>query len=125
MKKILVIEDEFNQFESLFNYVNDIYMENELSFTNVVKSQDLNPFSSLSAYDMVFVDIKLGNKSELDGYGILKKIETDKIPVKKIVIFTGNNKILEMLKARGIIGEYEIVTKPVELSRLRVLFQSV
>ena len=57
MKKILVIEDEFNQFESLFNYVNDIYMENELSFTNVVKSQDLNPFSSLSAYDMVFVDI--------------------------------------------------------------------
>lgn len=125
MKKILVIEDEFNQFESLFNYVNDIYMGNELSFTNVVKSQDLNPFSSLSAYDMVFVDIKLGNKSELDGYGILKKIETDNIPVKKIVIFTGNNKILEMLKARGVTGEYEIVTKPVELSRLRVLFQSV
>ena len=125
MKKILVIEDEFNQFESLFNYVNDIYMENELSFTNVVKSQDLNPFSSLSAYYMVFVDIKLGNKSELDGYGILKKIETDNIPVKKIVIFTGNNKIMEMLKARGVTGEYEIVTKPVELSRLRELFQSV
>ncbi len=125
MKKILVIEDEFNQFESLFSYVNDIYMENELSFTNIVKSQDLNPFSSLSTYDMVFVDIKLGNKSELDGYGILKKIETDNIPVKKIVIFTGNNKIAEMLKARGVTGEYEIVTKPVELSRLRELFQSV
>lgn len=125
MKKILVIEDEFNQFESLFNYVNDIYMENELTFTNVAKSQDLNPFSSLSTYDMVFVDIKLGNKSELDGYGILKKIETDKIRVKKIVIFTGNNKISEMLKARGITGEYEIVTKPVELSRLKELFQSV
>lgn len=125
MKKILVIEDEFNQFESLFNYVNDIYMGNELSFTNVVKSQDLNPFSSLSTYDMVFVDIKLGNKSELDGYGILKKIETDNIPVKKVVIFTGNNKIMEMLKARGVTGEYEIVTKPVELSRLRELFQSV
>lgn len=125
MKKILIIEDEFNQFESLFNYVNDIYMGNELSFTNVAKSQDLNPFSSMSTYDMVFVDIKLGNKSELDGYGILKKIETDKIRVKKIVIFTGNNKISEMLKARGVTGEYEIVTKPVELSRLKELFRSV
>jgi hypothetical protein len=54
-----------------------------------------------------------------------KGLDAYNIPVKKIVIFTGNNKILEMLKARGVTGEYEIVTKPVELSRLRVLFQSV
>lgn len=125
MKKVLVIEDEFNQFESLFNYVNDIYMDNELSFTNVAKSQDLGQLSSLSTYDLVFVDIKLGNKSELDGYGILKRIELDEIPVRKIVIFTGNNKITEMLKIRGVTGEYEIVTKPVELSRLKEIFQSV
>ena len=54
-----------------------------------------------------------------------KGLDAYNIPVKKIVIFTGNNKILEMLKARGVTGEYEIVTKPVELSRLRELFQSV
>ena len=125
MKKVLVIEDEFNQFESLFNYVNDIYMDNELSFTNVAKSQDLGQLSSLSTYDLVFVDIKLGNKSELDGYGILKRIELDERPVRKIVIFTGNNKITEMLKIRGVTGEYEIVTKPVELSRLKEIFLSV
>ena len=112
MKKVLVIEDEFNQFESLFNYVNDIYMDNELSFTNVAKSQDLGQLSSLSTYDLVFVDIKLGNKSELDGYGILKKIEIDNIPVKKIVIFTGNNKIPRNYKTADQYRNYKTTFNP-------------
>ena len=59
MKRVLIIEDEFEQLEDSFNYINDIYFNNELQFKVVTKSQDIVPFSSICNYDLVFVDIKL------------------------------------------------------------------
>ena len=89
MKKVLIIEDEYMEVQVAFEYVNSICMNSELQITNVTKSQEVD-FSKLSEYDYVFLDITLAKKSQMDGYGILKKIEKEKIPIQKLVIMTGN-----------------------------------
>lgn len=123
MKKVLIIEDEFEQLEESFNYVNDIYYNNDLQFCVVTKSQDIAPFSSIRNYDYVFVDIKLDPETMLDGYGILKKIETENLAVKKIVILTANNRISEMLPSRQVKGSYPVLTKPIDIDELVSVFK--
>lgn len=123
MKKVLIIEDEFEQLEEPFNYVNDLYCDNELQFRVVNKSQDIAPFSSICNYDYVFVDIKLDPETALDGYGILKKIETENHVVKKVVILTANNRISEMLPSRQVKGTYPVLTKPIDIDELISIFE--
>lgn len=119
MKKILIIEDEYELIEESFDYLNEFDFNNQFQFHIVEKSQEISPFSSIKDYDCVFVDLKLGQDSKQDGYAILKRIENEKIPVKKIVLLTGNNKIRDMLPARQVIGDYPVVTKPIDLPVLR------
>ena len=122
MKKVLIIEDEYNEVRIAFEYVRDIYFENELDYTVAVKSQDI-PFGGIEDFDYVFVDIKLAKRTELDGYGILSKIEKEHPNVKRIIILTGNNKIKETLKERGVKGNYKILTKPIDINDLREVFK--
>ena len=123
MKRVLIIEDEFEQLEDTFNYINDIYFNNELQFKVVTKSQDIVPFSSICNYDYVFVDIKLAQDTAMDGYGILKKIEADHLAIKKVIILTANNRIAEMLPSRQVTGSYPVVTKPIDIDELIKVFE--
>ena len=59
----------------------------------------------------------------MDGYGILKKIEQEKISYNKLVIMTGNNKISDVLKEREILGEYEILAKPLDFKELKLILE--
>lgn len=118
MKKVLIIEDEFKMVKKAFEYVNDMYFDNELDYTVAVKSQEV-PFGGIGEFDYVFVDIKLAKKTDLDGYGILSKIERDCPNVKRIIILTGNNKIKETLIERGIKKDYSVLTKPIDIHDLR------
>ena len=97
MKKVLIIEDEYEQLENSFNYINDIYFNNELQYKVVTKSQEIVPFSSICNYDYVFVDIKLAQDTALDGYGILKKIEADSNNAQKIIV---NNATLKKAESK-------------------------
>lgn len=74
MKKVLVIEDEFMEVQVAFEYVNDMYLNGDLEITSVIKSQEVD-FSKLSDFDYIFLDITLAKKSQMDGYGILKKMK--------------------------------------------------
>lgn len=123
MKKVLIIEDEFEQLEESFKYVNDIHYNNDLQYRVVTKSQDIAPFSSICNYDYVFVDIKLDPETLLDGYGILKKIETENLAVKKVIILTANNRISEMLPSRQVKGTYHVLTKPIDIDELVSIFK--
>lgn len=123
MKKVLIIEDEYSEVQTAFEYVNDIYLSNGLNLTNLTKSQDID-FSNLCNYDYIFLDITLAKKSQKDGYGILKKIEEENIHTGKLIIMTGNNKILETLKGRGITKEYPIITKPIDFQELKNVFEN-
>ena len=121
MKKVLVIEDEFREVQVAFEYVNDLCLNSELEIINVTKSQDVD-FTKISEYDYVFLDITLAKKSQMDGYGILKKIERENIPIKKLVIMTGNGKISDVLKERGIANDYPKLIKPLDYQELKSIF---
>lgn len=121
MKKVLVIEDEFREVQVAFEYVNDLCLNSELEIINVAKSQDVD-FTKISEYDYVFLDITLAKKSQMDGYGILKKIERENIPIQKLVIMTGNSKISDVLKERGITNDYPKLIKPLDYQELKSIF---
>lgn len=121
MKKVLVIEDEFREVQVAFEYVNDLCLNSELEIINVAKSQDVD-FTKISEYDYVFLDITLAKKSQMDGYGILKKIERENIPIQKLVIMTGNGKISDVLKERGITNVYPKLIKPLDYQELKTIF---
>ena len=121
MKKVLVIEDEFREVQIAFEYVNDLCLKSELEIINVAKSQDVD-FTKISEYDYVFLDITLAKKSQMDGYGILKKIERENIPIQKLVIMTGNGKISDVLKERGITNDYPKLIKPLDYQELKSIF---
>ena len=121
MKKVLVIEDEFREVQVAFEYVNDLCLNSELEIFNVAKSQDVD-FTKISEYDYVFLDITLAKKSQMDGYGILKKIERENIPIQKLVIMTGNGKISDVLKERGITNDYPKLIKPLDYQELKSIF---
>ncbi len=122
MKRVLIIEDEYDEVKNAFEYVKDIYYSGEMELTNVIKSQDI-PFQNLERYDVIFLDITLAKRSKMDGYGILKKIEQEKILYNKLVIMTGNNKISYVLKEREILGEYEILAKPLDFKELKLIIE--
>ena len=121
MKKVLVIEDEFREVQVAFEYVNDLCLNSELEIINVAKSQDVD-FTKISEYDYVFLDITLAKKSQMDGYGILKKIERENIPIQKLVIITNNGKISDVLKERGITNDYPKLIKPLDYQELKSIF---
>lgn len=121
MKKVLVIEDEFREVQVAFEYVNDLCLNSELEIINVAKSQDVD-FTKISEYDYIFLDITLAKKSQMDGYGILKKIERENIPIQKLVIMTGNGKISDVLKERGITNDYPKLIKPLDYQELKSIF---
>ena len=123
MKKVVIVEDEYSEVQTAFEYVNDIYLSNDLDLKNLAKSQDID-FSKLCDYDYIFLDITLAKKSQKDGYGILKKIEEENIQTGRLIIMTGNNKILETLKDRGVTKEYPIITKPIDFQELKNVFEN-
>lgn len=123
MKKVLIVEDEYSEVQTAFEYVNDIYLSNDLDLKNFAKSQDID-FSKLCDYDYIFLDITLAKKSQKDGYGILKKIEEENIQTGRLIIMTGNNKISETLKDRGVTKEYPIITKPIDFQELKNVFEN-
>ena len=53
MKKVLIVEDEYSEVQTAFEYVNDIYLSNGLDLKNLAKSQDID-FSKLCDYDYIF-----------------------------------------------------------------------
>lgn len=116
--KILIIENEYSYINTPFEYINEIYFNNTIEYTVMSKSQDLRPFKNIQLYDYVFLDISLAKKSELDGFGILKKIKDENLIVKKIIILTGNHLIREKLIEKGLPISYPILTKPIDFEDL-------
>lgn len=116
--KVLIIENEYSYIDTPFEYVNDIYFDNSIEYQVIAKSQDLKPFTAIQNFDYIFLDISLAKKSELDGFGILKKIKDDNLKVKNIIILTGNHLIQEKLIEKDLPTHYPILTKPIDFEDL-------
>ena len=114
--KITIFENEKSMVEGAFDAMNLAYFNNSVNFQYFSTSQDALPYNLLADSDIIFVDIQLTAKSELDGFNLIKAL----IPVigkEKLAIITGYSKNAEILKELGL-PEIPIITKPVDYIRL-------
>jgi ActR/RegA family two-component response regulator len=116
--KLLIFENEYHSLKDSFNAVNLLYFQNNLNIEVKAKSQDFDDFNKIFNYDYIMVDIELAEGSELDGYGILKKIFTIKgNQIKpKVIILTGHSKVKESLVEQNINTNIPIILKPVSFN---------
>ena len=117
--KIAIFENEYPSVEGAFNAANLIEFNNQLELKVFSSSQDAI-FHELKEYDVIFVDIDLSAKSQLDGFGVIHKInELDNNLTNRVVILTGNSKIEEILSERGINRNgIQIIIKPTNFKEI-------
>lgn len=113
--KVAIFENEYESVRISFETANLIYFDNNIEFTVYPSSQSAD-LSKINDYDVVFIDIDLSSKSDLDGYSLIEKISSTYPDVeKRMVILTGNNKIVESLNLRGLyIKNLQIIIKPTD-----------
>lgn len=112
---IAIFENEYESVKVSFEAANLIYFDNKIEFTVYPSSQSAD-LSKINDYDVVFIDIDLSSKSDLDGYSLIEKISNTYPDVeKRMVVLTGNNKIVESLNLRGLyIKDLQIIIKPTD-----------
>ena len=67
MKRILIIENEFQSIKAAILVLELKYKEeqDDLSYDVAVKSQDIN-WGEIKSYDAIFVDLSLAAKTEME-----------------------------------------------------------
>ncbi|MBD5349225.1 MAG: hypothetical protein HDR84_08310 [Bacteroides sp.] len=118
-KKILLVEDKMSSLNTPFKLANLRKFQGSLVIRSVPRSQDVNYDTLKDDYDLVFVDITLAERSQKNGYGVLKDILAhDYFPKNKLIVLTGNMEIEESLKQNGLPLDLEILRKPVSFPQL-------
>ena len=116
--KILVFENQLSTVQPSFSCVNAAFFNDTLVIDYLQKSQDLKPFKKIEEYEYVFIDISLAPNSSLDGIGILKKINEEKLKVINPIILTGDSRIKEKLEKNGIFN-IPVLYKPIDFMELK------
>lgn len=117
--KIAVFENEYRSVSGAFNAANLLNFDNSLNILVFPSSQSAS-LSAIVNFDVVFVDIDLSSKSDLDGYSLIQQLQKiDNEINKRIVILTGNNRIIESLDLRKINSTYiSIIIKPTDYEEI-------
>jgi len=105
MKRILVIEDEYYDIENSFNMMNVRYYHDTLAIDIKKTYQDVLPLDDLNDYDLIVLDISLGNKSNKDGFALLEDIKNYDVDLFfKILIISGSDYVRSKLDTLGYEG---------------------
>lgn len=125
--KILVFEDEWQTIRGSFDLANQFAFEGKLQFFTKSRSQDIEFNSWENSYDAVFVDITLAKNSILDGFSIIKEIiDKELIDLSKVVVLTGNSKVVEKLKEMGVnTKNVNILYKPIAFNILATQLKNI
>lgn len=123
MKKVAIFENEINLFKPIFDVTNTLKFQNLFDFSFFPKSQDIGAIENINNYDLIIIDIELAPKSELDGYGLIKKI-LEINSKSKIVILTGHSRVKDSISEYGFNKEFPIIQKPIQLSNLEEVLRS-
>lgn len=108
MKKILIIEDEFASIKNAIDTL-IVLQEDGLIYELVSSSQEIH-WEELDSFSAIFVDIVISDHSQLDGFGILKKIkESYSHILPRVAIITANSILNEFLPNNGICEEEFVV----------------
>ena len=113
--KIAVFENEYQSVSGAFNAANLLNFDNGLEISVFPSSQSAI-LKDIINYEVIFIDIDLSSKSDLDGYSLIQELKKfDKNINRKIAILTGNNKISESLNLRKIdSNDLLIIIKPTD-----------
>lgn len=110
--KIAIFENEYESVKGAFEAANLINFNNQLDIKVFPSSQKAN-LNKIDEFIVIFVDIDLSSKSELDGFSLIQQIQSiDVNLLQRVVILTGNNKIQEALKNRNIDYKIKTIIKP-------------
>lgn len=105
--------------KTAFDLANLRKFNGDLKIISVPRSQDIVYTSLMEDYDLIFIDITLASRSQLNGYGIIKKImDSNYFPIDRIVILSGNTKIKDGLTQYGLPESIEVILKPVTFRQL-------
>lgn len=126
-KKILIFEDQWDTIRGSFELANLYAFNNELVFRSVTKSQDVSFSNWSDLYSAVFVDITLAKKTERDGFNIVKEIKEKRlIDLDKVVVLTGNGKVVEKLIELGFKkDEVKVMYKPVAFDEVACVLKEI
>ena len=123
---IAVFENEYQSVSGAFNAASLLNFNNALNIQVFPSSQSAT-LTEITGYDVIFIDIDLSSKSDLDGYSLIQQLQKldDKINYK-IVILTGNNKIIESLNLRKINStNISIIIKPTDYEEITKVIMRV
>jgi CheY-like chemotaxis protein len=117
--KIAVFENEYQSVSGAFNTANLMTFGNAMEIEVFPSSQSAS-LGKIISYDVIFIDIDLSSKSDLDGYSLIQQLQQlDNNINTKIVILTGNNKIKESLTTRKIDSiDISIIVKPTDYEEI-------
>lgn len=105
--KVLIIENEYDSILPVFNAVEKLVLKQELEKVHIDKSQNI-PWTDLTSFNAIFIDLSLATKSLQDGYGIIERLKEQAPEIlRKVAIITGNDMVQNNLKERGL-GECNI-----------------
>lgn len=121
---IVIFENEYLEIEGAFQYLNIKYFNDLIKYKVYPSSQSIEHIESLQGFDLIIIDIDLSSKSELDGFGLIKKIEFELDDIPEILILTGHEISLGYEKQYGI-NPYPFIEKPVNYLKLMKHFNLV
>jgi DNA-binding response OmpR family regulator len=123
--KIAIFENEYDTLEMAFNYANKKYYSNKLIYEIFPRSQDFNDLSLISNYGLIIIDIDLSAMSILDGFGLIKKIESTLQETPKILIMTGQALGPNYHLENGLKYKYPVLVKSVNYNKIKKEFDKL
>lgn len=120
MIKVLMFEDVIDDLKGIMTLLNIDFFNDELTYDIHMTSQSFSKFDTLKEeYDCVIIDITLAKNSKKDGLSIIETIKNNhKIDIP-IIVVTGNEKIKERLKEKGLLVEnLRVLYKPIDYIEL-------
>ena len=120
--RIAIFENEFFVLANMFSLVN-LRFDKKLEYFQYNTSQEGLDFVLANEIDLIIVDIHLTDRSNMDGYQLIKEILLAK-PRQSFLIISGFGNVETInngLKERGL-PEFRILTKPITTT---VLYEAI
>ncbi len=114
--KILIVDDE-NAIRKTFKMVLTYAKHNVVEAKTAEEAFDIAKKGDI---DIVFLDVKLPQKSGLDIVPDIKKVS----PSSYIIIVTGHGNVIDAVKAVKM-GVYDYIEKPVSVERIKFLINNI
>jgi hypothetical protein len=114
--KVLIFENEFLEIEPIFEALKKDF--EDFNYVYFANSQGLKPFDSVIEYDRILVDLKLSDKTKMEGFDILDELIKLTYNMKHVAIITGHTDYISRLRAKKELELITVMEKPLSIDEL-------